>query len=157
MAQKIEDNLARLGITLPEAPPPAANYLPYTVSGNLVFVAGQLPMQDGKLAATGKVGSDITTQEAAGLARLCAINLLAQAKAAAGGDLSRVRRVVKLGGFVACTDSFTEQPEVINGASDLMVEVFGEAGRHARFAVGTNVLPRNVPVEIDAIFELQEK
>ena len=155
MASRIEENIARLGITLPDAPPPAANYLPYIVSGNLVFVAGQLPMVDGRLDVLGKVGRDITTEEAAGLARICAINLLAQAKAAAGGDLSRVSRVVKLGGFVACTDSFTEQPEVINGASDLMVEIFGSAGQHARLAVGTNVLPRNVPVEIDGIFELK--
>ena len=149
------DNLKRLGITLPDAPAPAANYVPYVVTGNMVFVSGQLPLVDGKLSVTGHVGKDVTTQQAAEQARKCAINLLAQLNAACRGDLSRVKQVVKLGGFVACTDDFTNQPEVINGASDLMVEVFGEAGRHARFAVGSNTLPRGTCVEVEGTFLIE--
>ena len=152
MSTSAEDNLNRLGIMLPDAPAPAANYVPYVVAANMVYVSGQLPLVDGKLSVTGHVGKNISTEEAAGQARLCAINLLAQLKAACGGDLSRVKQVVKLGGFVACTDDFTDQPEVINGASDLMVEVFGETGRHARFAVGSNTLPRGTCVEVEGTF-----
>ncbi|MGB0809819.1 MAG: RidA family protein [Candidatus Puniceispirillaceae bacterium] len=152
MSTSADDNLNRLGITLPDAPAPAANYVPYVVAGNMVYVSGQLPLVDGKLSVTGHVGKNLSTEEAAGQARLCAINLLAQLKAACGGDLSRVKQVVKLGGFVACTDDFTDQPEVINGASDLMVEVFGDAGRHARFAVGSNTLPRGTCVEVEGTF-----
>ena len=146
------DNLKRLGITLPDAPAPAANYVPYVVAGNMVFVSGQLPLIDGKLSVTGHVGKNVTTQQAAEQARQCAINLLAQLNSACAGDLGRVKRVLKLGGFVACTDEFTDQPEVINGASDLMVEVFGNAGRHARFAVGSNTLPRGTCVEVEGTF-----
>lgn len=152
MSTSADDNLNRLGITLPDAPAPAANYVPYVVAGNMVYVSGQLPLVDGKLSVTGHVGKNVSTEEAAGQARLCAINLLAQLKAACGGDLSRVKQVAKLGGFVACTDDFTDQPEVINGASDLMVEVFGDAGRHARFAVGSNTLPRGTCVEVEGTF-----
>lgn len=152
MSTSADENLNRLGITLPDAPAPAANYVPYVVAGNMVYVSGQLPLVDGKLSVTGHVGKNVTTEEAAGQARLCAINLLAQLKAACEGDLSRVKQVVKLGGFVACTDDFTDQPEVVNGASDLMVEVFGDAGRHARFAVGTNTLPRGTCVEVEGTF-----
>lgn len=152
MSTSADDNLNRLGITLPDAPAPAANYVPYVVAGNMVYVSGQLPLVDGKLSVTGHVGKNVSTEEAACQARLCAINLLAQLKAACGGDLSRVKQVVKLGGFVACTDDFTDQPEVINGASDLMVEVFGDAGRHARFAVGSNTLPRGTCVEVEGTF-----
>lgn len=152
MSTSADDNLNRLGITLPDAPAPAANYVPYVVAGNMVYVSGQLPLVDGKLSVTGHVGKNVSTEEAAGQARLCAINLLAQLKAACGGDLSRVKQVVKLGGFVACTDDFTDQPEVINGASGLMVEVFGDAGRHARFAVGSNTLPRGTCVEVEGTF-----
>ena len=152
MSTSADDNLNRLGITLPDAPAPAANYVPYVVAGNMVYVSGQLPLVDGKLTVTGHVGKNVSTEEAAAQARLCAINLLAQLKAACGGDLSRVKQVVKLGGFVACTDDFTDQPEVINGASDLMVEVFSDAGRHARFAVGSNTLPRGTCVEVEGTF-----
>jgi len=152
MSTSADENLNRLGITLPDAPAPAANYVPYVVAGNMVYVSGQLPLVDGKLSVTGHVGKNVTTEEAADQARLCAINLLAQLKAACEGDLSRVKQVVKLGGFVACTDDFTDQPEVVNGASDLMVEVFGDAGRHARFAVGTNTLPRGTCVEVEGTF-----
>ena len=152
MSTSADDNLNRLGVALPDAPAPAANYVPYVVAGNMVYVSGQLPLVDGKLSVTGHVGKNVSTEEAAGQARLCAINLLAQLKAACGGDLSRVKQVVKLGGFVACTDDFTDQPEVINGASDLMVEVFGDAGRHSRFAVGSNTLPRGTCVEVEGTF-----
>ena len=146
------DNLKRLGITIPDAPAPAANYVPYITVGNMVYVSGQLPLVNGKLSVTGHVGKDVTTKQAAEQARQCAINLLAQLNAACGGDLGRVKQVVKLGGFVACADSFTDQPEVINGASGLMVEVFGDAGRHARFAVGSNTLPRGTCVEVEGTF-----
>lgn len=154
MAGQIDAQLEKLGITIPEAAAPAANYIPYTVSGNLVFVSGQVPFVDGKIAFQGKVGEDFTVEEAAECARVCGLNILAQVKAACGGDLDRVNRCVKLGGFVNCVDGFGGQPAVINGASDLMVEVFGDKGRHARFAVGTNALPMNVAVEIDAVFEI---
>ncbi len=154
MAGQVDARLKELGITIPEAAAPAANYVPYTISGNQVFVSGQVPFVDGKIQYRGKVGKDFTTDEAADCARVCALNILAQVKAACDGDLDRVVRCVKLGGFVNCIDGFAEQPKVINGASDLMVDVLGDKGRHARFAVGTNALPLNVAVEIDAIFEI---
>lgn len=154
MSGKVDAKLSELGITVPEAAAPAANYVPYTISGNQVFVSGQVPFVDGVIQYQGKVGQDFTTEEAADCARVCALNIIAQVKAACEGDLDRVVRCVKLGGFVNCIDGFSEQPKVINGASDLMVEVFGDKGRHARFAVGTNALPLNVAVEIDAIFEI---
>ncbi len=151
----IDERLAELNIELPAAPSPAANYVPFVISGGLVFISGQVPMRDGKLEYRGKVGSEFTLEQGKDCARLVAINILSVLRAACDGDLDRVRRCVKLGGFVNCTDDFDQQPQVINGASDLMVEVLGEAGRHARFAVGTNVLPFNVAVEIDAIFEIE--
>ena len=154
MASNVDAHLKDLGITIPDAPAPAANYVPYTVSGNLVFVSGQVPFVDGKLTATGRIGESVTPEEGYEQARICAINLIAQVKAACGGDLDRVTRVVKLGGFVASADDFNGQPGVVNGASDLMVEVFGDAGRHARFAVGTNALPLGCIVEIDGVFEI---
>ncbi len=154
MAGRIDARLGELGIELPAAPMPAANYVPYTVGANTVYISGQVPFVDGRLEHSGRVGESYTVAEAQAVARICALNILAQLRAACGGDLDRVVRCLKLGGFIACVDGFGEQPEVMNGASDLMVEVFGEAGRHARFAVGTNALPRNVPVEVDAIFEI---
>jgi enamine deaminase RidA (YjgF/YER057c/UK114 family) len=154
MAGKIEARLAELGIVLPSAPAPAANYVPFTVSRGTVYVAGQVPFVDGKIGHRGRIGETYAVAEGRAIARICGLNILAQLKAACGGDLDRVVRCLKVGGFVACPDGFTEQPEVVNGASDLMVEVFGDAGRHARFAVGSNALPRNVPVEVDAIFEI---
>jgi len=147
MTSPIEQKLETLGITLPDAPAPAANYVPYALSGQLALV-------DGKLQITGHVGDQVSVEQASQQARLCGINLIAQLKAACDGDLTRVKRVVKLGGFVACTADFTDHPEVINGASNLMVEVFGDAGRHARFAVGSNALPRGTTVEVEGIFEL---
>jgi enamine deaminase RidA (YjgF/YER057c/UK114 family) len=154
MAGTIDARLAELGITIPDAPAPAANYVPYAISGKTVYVAGQIPLVDGKIEGIGKVGRDLTVDQAKAIARICAINLIAQARAAAGGDLDKIARVLKLGGFVTCVDDFTQQPEVVNGASDLMVDVFGDKGRHARFAVGTNALPRGVAVEVEGTFEL---
>lgn len=154
MAGTVDGRLKELGIEIPTPAAPAANYIPFVKSGNLVFVSGQIPLVAGKIEGVGKVGQDITTEQAKAIARICAINLIAQAKAACDGDLDRVARVVKVGGFVNCVDGYSEQPEVINGASDLMVEVFGDKGRHSRFAVGTNALPRGVAVEVEAVFEV---
>ena len=154
MTQSISERLNELGITLPDAPAPAANYVPYVQTGKLLFISGQVPMVNGAIEVTGKVGADVSIETAQQQARICAINILAQINAATGGDLSQVKQVIKLGGFVACADDFTNQPEVINGASDLMADLFGSAGQHARFAVGTNALPRGVCVEIDAVVEL---
>ena len=143
----IESKLTELGITLPEAPAPAANYVPWVISGNLLFVSGQIS------ALKGRLGDDLAVEQGAEAARGCGLSLLAQARAALG-SLDRVARVVKLGGFVNSTATFTDQPEVVNGCSDLMVEVFGERGRHARAAVSAPSLPRGVAVEIEAIFEI---
>ena len=155
MAGKIDARLAELGIEIPDAPAPAANYVPYVVTGNLVIVSGQVPMEAGKVSVTGVVGdASVTEEQAIGEAQKCAINLLAQLKTATGGNLDRVKRVVKLGGFVASTPDFTGQPKIINGASDMMVEVFGDAGRHARFAVGASALPLGCVVEIEGMFEI---
>ncbi len=143
MTSKVEQRLLKIGITIPDAPSPAANYLPFTRAGNLVFVSGQVPFVDGKLEITGTVGENASVEDAQGQAKVCAINLLAQLKVACSGDLDRVVKVVKLGAFVASANDFFNQPIVVNAASDLMVEAFGEAGRHARFAVGTNALPLN--------------
>ncbi|WP_068313930.1 RidA family protein [Polycladidibacter hongkongensis] len=155
MTSIIEQRLASLDITLPEAAAPAANYVPFVRSGNQLFVSGQLPMQDGELAIKGKLGADVTLEEGRQAARLCAINLLAQAKAATS-DLAKVARLVKIVGFVNSTASFEQQPAVINGASDLLVEVMGESGRHARSAVSAASLPFSAAVEIEAIFEIAD-
>lgn len=150
----IEQRLAERGLDLPPAAAPAANYVPYMISGSLLFISGQLPMQGGGVAVRGRLGGGVSIEQGQAAARLCGLNLLAQAKAASGGDLDRVRRCVKLGGFVACTPEFIDHPKVINGASDLMVEAMGEAGRHARFAVGCSSLPLDAAVEVEAVFEL---
>jgi len=154
MVSAVEQKLAELGFSLPDAPAPAANYVPYVRSGNLIFVSGQISRDAGGLI-TGKLGADLDTAAGARAAQTCALALIAQARAAAGGDLARISRVVKLTGFVNSTPGFTEQPQVINGASDLMVAAFGEAGRHARAAVSAGSLPLGVAVEIEAIFEIQ--
>ena len=151
----VEQRLNEMGITLPDAPAPAANYVPFVKTGNLVFISGQVPFVDGKLQVTGTVGADASLEDAQGQARICAINLLAQLKVACGGDLDRGTKGLKLGAFVASADDFHSQPTVVNAASDLMVDAFGEAGRHARFAVGTNALPLGCLVEIDGIFEIR--
>jgi enamine deaminase RidA (YjgF/YER057c/UK114 family) len=150
----IEARLAELGVTLPDAPAPAANYVPYVISGNMVYVSGQISMADGQLIC-GKLGADMGIDAGAAAARSCAISLLAQLKAACGGDLDRLQRVVKLVGFVNSTADFTDQPKVINGASDFMVAALGDAGRHARSAVSAASLPLGVAVEIEAIFEIE--
>lgn len=150
---QIEDKLHQLGVTLPEAPAPAANYVPYVQTGKLVFVSGQISQgPDGPV--TGKLGQDTDVAAGAEAAKLCAIALLAQVKAACGGDLSRLERVVKLTGFVNSTPDFTEQPKVINGASDFLVEVLGDAGRHSRAAVSAAALPLGVAVEIEGVFQI---
>jgi enamine deaminase RidA (YjgF/YER057c/UK114 family) len=151
--QSPADRLAALGLTLPEVVPPLAAYVPATRTGNLVYTAGQLPVADGKVLATGKVGAEVSADEAKWLARTSALNALAAAASAAGG-LNGIRRVVKMTGFVASAPDFTGQPQVVNGASELMLEVFGEAGKHARSAVGVAALPLDAPVEIELIVEV---
>ncbi len=151
----IESRLADLGISLPEAAAPAANYVPFVKTGNQLFVSGQLPMKDGKLQVTGKLGADLAIEDGEAAAKLCAINLLAQAKAATG-DLEKVVRLVKIVGFVNSTTEFGDQPQVINGASDFLVEAMGDCGRHARSAVSAASLPFGAAVEIEAIFEIAE-
>ena len=153
MADDIETRLGELGIELPETAASVANYVPVARSGDLLFVSGQLPMKDGKVVWTGTVGDLLSIEEGAEAARLCAINMLAQLRAALDGDLNRVKRVVRLGGFVASAGDFSAQPQVINGASDLMVDLFGDAGRHARAAVGVSVLPLGAAVEVEGLFE----
>ncbi|HZG28780.1 MAG TPA: RidA family protein [Ensifer sp.] len=154
MTDEISKRLETLGITLPVAAAPAANYVPYVISGNTLYLSGQLPVEGGKVAVTGIVGKDVTLDEAKRAAELCATNILAQASAALGGDLTRVKRLIKINGFVASAPGFTSQHLVINGASDLLVNVLGEAGKHARAAVGMACLPLNASVEIDAILEI---
>ncbi|HCQ64131.1 MAG TPA: hypothetical protein DIU07_02675 [Rhodobacteraceae bacterium] len=149
-----EQRLADLGVTLPDAPAPAANYVPWMVLDGMVYVSGQVSMKDGTFL-TGKLGDDLSTEDGAAAARLCAISLLAQVKAAAGGDLDRLKRVVKLTGFVNSTADFGDQPKVVNGASDFLVEALGDAGRHTRSAVSAASLPFGVAVEIEGIFQLK--
>ncbi|MBL3584950.1 RidA family protein [Rhodovulum sulfidophilum] len=153
MSGKYEARLTELGVTLPDAPAPAANYVPYVISGNLVFVSGQVSAAGGALIP-GKLGADLDVAAGAEAARACAISLLAQVKAACGGDLDRLVRVVKLTGFVNSTPDFGDQPKVINGASDFFVEALGDAGRHSRSAVSAASLPFGVAVEIEGIFEI---
>ena len=150
----IEARLAELGVTLPAAPAPAANYVPFVVSGNLVHISGQISQNAAGLIK-GKLGVDVSVEQGAEAAKCCAISLLAQLKAACGGDLTRVVRAVKLTGFVNSAPDFTDQPKVINGASDFLVAALGDAGRHARAAVSAGSLPLGVAVEIDAIFEIR--
>lgn len=154
MSNEIENRLAELGIELPDAPAPAANYVPFVITGNTVYVSGQISQNSDGLIL-GKVGSDLSVEEGAAAARTCALSLLAQARAACGGDLSRLKRVVKLVGFVNSTPDFKDQPKVINGASDTLVEILGDAGRHARSAVSAGALPLGVAVEIEGIFEIE--
>ena len=154
MSGKIEARLKELGIELPQATAPIANYVPFTVSGNIVVVSGQVSVRSGKAEFIGKLGAGISIPDGQQAARLCALNVLAHLKVAAGGDLDRVKRVLRLGGFVNCTPEFTDMPQVVNGASDLMVQVFGDAGKHARAAVGVASLPLGVAVEVEAMFEI---
>ena len=154
MAELIEVKLAELGITLPRPAPPIATYVPYVITGDLVVISGQLPLLDGKLLVTGKLGGTVALEQGQQAAQRCFINLLAQLKAACGGDLDRVRKVVRLGGYIACTPEFTRHAEVMNGASDLAVAVFGEVGRHARTTVGVPALPLDAAVEVEGMFEI---
>ncbi len=149
-----EARLAELGFTLPEVPPPVANYVPYRVVGNLVYIAGQLAFKDGQLMHPGKVPHEVSIEQAQEAARQCIINMIAALKAACEGDLDRVQMCLRLDGFVASADDFTQQPQVMNGASDFMVEVFGDVGRHTRVAVGVNTLPLNASVEVAGAFAI---
>jgi enamine deaminase RidA (YjgF/YER057c/UK114 family) len=149
------ERLAALGLTLPPVTAPVAAYVPAVRTGDFVYVSGQLPVEDGKLPAVGKVGGEVSASDAAALARACALNALAAAAAAAGG-LDAIRRIVKVTGFVASAPGFTGQPQVVNGASELLIEVFGEDGRHARSAIGVAELPLNAPVEVELIAEVRD-
>ena len=153
---EIDKKLNSLGINLEVPNTPAANYIPYSIVRNLVFVSGQLPFQNGKLPITGIVGDDVKINDAVKMAEICALNILSHLKESCEGNLDKVVKVVKLGGFVASSKNFTDQPLVINGASDLMVNIFGDKkGKHSRFAVGVSSLPRNTPVEVEGIFEIK--
>lgn len=154
MAGRIDKILADKKIELPKAAAPVANYVPVVQVGNLAFTAGQVTVWNGEFKFVGKLGKEYTVEQGQQAARLCGLNVIAQLKAALGGDLDRVKRCVRLGVFVNSTAEFTDQPKVANGVSDLMVEVFGDAGKHARSAVGVNVLPLNLAVEVDAVFEI---
>jgi enamine deaminase RidA (YjgF/YER057c/UK114 family) len=154
MVSRIDAHLTELGIELPVANTPAGNYVPFVRSGNLLFVSGQIPVVDGKPGFIGHLGADFDVEEGAAAARICALSVIAQAKVALNGNLDRITRVVKLTGFVAATRDFKAHPSVVNGASDLMAEVFGTAGAHARAAVGMSSLPSGVAVEVEAIFEV---
>lgn len=158
MSGKIDARLKERGIELPEPTAPLANYVPFTTAatgtGSLVFIAGQICQWNGERRHVGKLGAGIGIADGRDAARLCALNILTHLQVACGGDLDRVRRCVQLRGFVNCTQEFTDMPQIVNGASDLMVEVFGDLGRHARAAVGTNSLPGGVAVEVEATFEI---
>jgi enamine deaminase RidA (YjgF/YER057c/UK114 family) len=149
-----EEKLNSLGIELPEVPKPLGSYVPFLRTGNLLFISGMLPLKKGKIEKTGRTGETVTLEEAARAAKTAAINGLAVLKAAVG-TLDRVKRCVKVSGFVASSDNFTDQPKVVNGASDFLFEIFGERGRHTRVAVGVNILPMNAPVEISFVFEVE--
>ncbi len=153
MAGQIDARLEELGIEVPQPAVPVANYVGYVVTGNLIFVSGQVPVEGGEFKFKGKLGAEISVEDGQAAARLCGINIIAQLKQALDGDLDRVTRIVKLGGFVNSTPDFVQQPQVVNGVSDLMVEVFGDKGRHARAAVSAGSLPIGVAVEVDAVVE----
>ena len=155
MNNDVDSKLEELNIQLDEASSPAGSYVPCVISNNLVFISGQLPFINGKLTIKGKVGDSVSLDDGIRMAEACAKALLSQLKSACGGNLNKVKRVVKLGGFVASTPGFIDQPKVINGASDLFVKIFGDKGKHSRFAVGTASLPLNVPVEIEGVFEIE--
>lgn len=157
MTNAIEDRLAKLGVTLPAAAAPVANYVPAVISGHLLVISGQLPLgPDGKIADrhTGKLGAGVSEENGKEAARICAVNVLAQAKAALGGDLSRLKRCLRLGGFVNAAPTYAGLAPIMNGASDLMVEAMGEAGRHARSTIGVAVLPLDAAFEVEAMFEI---
>ncbi len=152
---KFEQKIKSLGYELEPPSSPAANYVPYVIVKNLVFISGQLPIKNGEIPIKGIVGNDVSVTDAIKMAELCSLCLLSQLKAACDNNLDKVERVVKLGGFVASANNFYDQPKIINGASDLMVNIFGIKGKHSRFAVGVSSLPNNVPVEVEGIFEIK--
>jgi enamine deaminase RidA (YjgF/YER057c/UK114 family) len=156
MANIIDQRLKELNIELDDASVPAGSYVPYVITNNLVFISGQLPFINGQLTIKGKVGDNVSLDDAVKMSEACAKALLSQLKAACNGNLDKVNKVVKLGGFVSSAPNFTDQPKVINGASNLIVNIFGDKGKHSRFAVGVAALPLNVPVEIDGIFEIED-
>ena len=150
-----EENIKQLGIEIPDMPAALANYVPFKVSDSIVYVSGQAPVKNGELIYKGKVGKDISTDEGIKAAELCCVNIIAALKKSINGDWNRLETFLKLGGFVNCNNDFYDQPKIINGASDLLVNIFGEQGKHARFAVGSNSLPMNISVEIDAIIKIK--
>jgi enamine deaminase RidA (YjgF/YER057c/UK114 family) len=154
MAGRVEAKLAELGIVLPAPTAPVANYVPYVVAGELVFVSGQVPMRDGKVGWTGKVGGSVSVEDAMQSCRQCFVNLLVHLKVAAGGDLDRVVQVVRLGGFISCTPEFTQHAQAMNGASNLAVDVFGDRGRHARTTIGVPSLPLDAATEVEGVFRI---
>ena len=150
-----EENIKSLGLNIPELPKALANYVPYKIVGNTIYISGQAPAQNGEIVYKGKVGADITVEDGIEAAKLCVINIIASVKAGLDGNWDKLDSFVKLTGYVNCKDNFTDQPRVINGASDMLVDIFGEQGRHARVAVGSNALPLGIAVEIDAIIQLK--
>ena len=151
----IEKNLQNLGINIPDLSVPMANYVPYKVINNILYVSGQGPVIDGKIMYLGKVGVDISIEEGMEAAKICCLNILSTLKHSINNNWNRFGEIIKIGGFVNCNPDFTDQPKIINGASDLLVSIFGEKGKHTRFAVGSNSLPLNISVEIEAIIQLQ--
>ena len=150
-----EENIKNLGLNIPELPKALANYVPYKIVGKTMYISGQAPVKNGELIYKGKVGSDISVEDGIEAARLCVINIIATVKTGLEGDWSKLDSFVKLTGYVNCQDTFTDQPKIINGASDMLVEIFGDQGRHSRVAVGSNALPLGIAVEIDAIVQLK--
>ncbi len=150
-----DENIKNLGLNIPDLPKALANYVPYKLIGKTIYISGQAPVQNGELIYKGKVGSDISIEEGIEAAKLCVINIIAALKTGLEGDWDKLDSFVKLTGFVNCQDNFTDQPKIINGASDMLVEIFGDQGRHARVAVGSNALPLGIAVEIDAIVQLK--
>ena len=150
-----EENIKKLGIKIPDMPNALANYVPYKLSDSIVYVSGQAPVMNGKLIYKGKVGNDISIEDGIKAAELCCINIISVLKKSINGDWNKLDNFLKLGGFVNCNSDFVDQPQIINGASDLLVKVFGEQGKHSRFAVGSNSLPMNISVEIDAIIKIK--
>ncbi len=150
-----EENIKQLGIEIPDMPAALANYVPFKVSDSIVYVSGQAPVKNGELIYKGKVGEDITVDDGIKAAELCCVNIISALKKSINGDWNRLDSFLKLGGFVNCNNNFYDQPKIINGASDLLVKIFGDQGKHARFAVGSNSLPMNISVEIDAIIKIK--
>ena len=150
-----EKNIKDLGLIISEPPVAVANYVPFKVIDNLVYVSGQAPIKNGKIIYTGKVGDNVSEEDGILAAELCCLNIIAALRKSINGDWDRLENFVKLGGFVNCKDNYTNQPKIINGASDLLVNIFGEQGKHTRFAVGSNSLPMNIAVEIDAIIKIK--